>query len=195
MEELKNNNEKELIAAAKQGDRNAFTQLYTLNLDVIYRLSYHYTANPADASDLAQEVFVKAYTSLNSFKGTSDFSTWLYRITANLWKDMLKHKRRLRFFSLDNKIKTEEGDLLPLEIESKELSAENIAEDKELKSMLQEGLAVLPPDQRELVIAKYLENKSYEEIAKIYDYPLGTVCSRVTRGVKIMKEYFRKNKK
>ena len=85
--------EKRIIQQAQNGEKNAFRQLVDVHKKRVYYLAYDLTGNHQDAEDLSQEVFMKAYKSLSKFRGESKFSSWLHRITVNLFIDMKRSKQ------------------------------------------------------------------------------------------------------
>ena len=103
---------KELVKKAQQNDLGAFEELLLLYKDRIYGLCYQLTNKHADAQDLAQEVFIKAYTGLASFRNESDFGTWLHRIAVNQWINFKRKQGRYQVVSLDTPIQTSEGEMM-----------------------------------------------------------------------------------
>jgi RNA polymerase sigma-70 factor (ECF subfamily) len=133
--------------------------------------------NAHDAEDAAQDVFIKAYRSLDRFQPGASFSTWLYRIAVNTCID---YKRRPFFESLFRW--TAEGDEVMVDIPSGGPSPERLYEAKEAGLALRQGLAKLSPKLRAAIILKEVEGLSYEEIAAALNISLGTVKSRIARA-------------
>ncbi len=140
----------------------------------VFRLSYRLTGNRPDAEDLTQEVFVRVFRSLDSYRpGT--FEGWLHRITTNLFLDQARRGRRLRMDSLG-----EAAELLPADVESG--SPERRFEHAHLDLDVQAALEALPPDFRAAVVLCDVEGLSYEEIAATLGVKMGTVRSRIHRA-------------
>ena len=99
--------ENELVKLAQSGDQEAFNTLVQQCTEKIYNLAFQLTGNSVDAEDLSQNAFLNAYKNISRFKYKCSFSTWMYRITVNLWKDKIRHEKRRslwRYFSLDKKV-------------------------------------------------------------------------------------------
>ncbi|WP_186760319.1 RNA polymerase sigma factor SigE [Arthrobacter alpinus] len=145
----------------------------------VFRLAYRLTANRYDAEDLTQEVFVRAFRSLDKFKpGTLD--GWLHRITTNLFLDQARRKQRIRF------------DPLAEDAESRLAGAdpgpERIFEFNNLDADIAAALEALPPDFRAAVVLCDMEGYSYDEVAHTLNIKLGTVRSRIHRGRAMLRE-------
>jgi RNA polymerase sigma factor (sigma-70 family) len=139
----------------------------------VYRLAYRLTGNQHDAEDLTQEVFVRVFRSLASYKpGT--FEGWLHRITTNLFLDGARRKQRIRFEGLGD----DAGQRLP----GTEVSPAQAWDEAHLDGDIQAALQALPPDYRAAVVLCDIEGFSYEEIAATMGVKLGTVRSRIHRG-------------
>ncbi|WP_147918330.1 RNA polymerase sigma factor SigE [Ruania zhangjianzhongii] len=142
--------------------------------DRVYRLAYRLTGNRADAEDLTQEVFVRVFRSLHSYRpGT--FAGWLHRITTNLFLDGQRRKKRIRFDALGPAVEriaatTDSG------------SPERRYEHDNLDRDIQEALDGLKPQYRAAVVLCDIEGLSYEEIAEVLGISMGTVRSRIHRG-------------
>ena len=167
--------ETNLLADCKNGDREAFETLYNLHQRKVFSIALNFFGGDIDkASDVTQQVFLKIFTRLSDFRGQSEFTTWLYRITINSCIDEQRKNRRFfglpDFFGLaDTKMKTDE------KLQQKEISAE-----------VQAVMASLKPKFRLPILLKYVEGLSYDEIAKVLDCSIGTVSSRLNRGHKML---------
>ncbi|HCJ66418.1 MAG TPA: RNA polymerase subunit sigma-24, partial [Elusimicrobia bacterium] len=136
-----------LIKRAKNGDNSAFEELMKKYEQKIYNLALRLTGNPDEAGDVLQETFLKAYHSLNKFKGEANFSTWLYRIALNIVL-MKKRKEKGKVFeSIDVPQFTAEGEMAK-EIPDWSNNPEAEIENKEVKNILNNALASLPEEYR-----------------------------------------------
>ena len=174
--------EQNWIAAAQTGDQDAFEQLVRLYEKRVYALTSRMCRNPADAEEAAQEAFLAAWQGLPFFRGDASFSTWLYRLASNACVDVLRREvRHQAAASLDDEdaaIDPPDGSLSP----------HDEAERSELRQQIEEGLAALPPDYRQVLILRELHQRSYDEIADILSLDLGTVKSRINRGRKRLRK-------
>ncbi|HHW40836.1 MAG TPA: sigma-70 family RNA polymerase sigma factor [Syntrophomonadaceae bacterium] len=181
-----------LVRQAQAGDVKAFEELVVLYQDKVYNLSYYLAGNYADAQDLAQEVFVKAYTSLGSFRQDADLGTWLHRITVNLWLNIRRRQKNSQVFSLDDPVQTGEGEI------TRTVAAVDPAGDpvealegKELQEKVQKALLSLPEEFRTVLVLREIEDYSYDDIAEVMQCSLGTVKSRLNRARQALKEKIR----
>jgi len=174
-----------LVKKSQKGDISAFELLVTMYQDRIYALSYQLTGNHADAQDLAQNVFIKAYRALPGFRNEADFGTWLHRITVNLSINE-KRKKKPEVY-LDNPVQTVEGEMPRLVVSDAE-SPEEAYENKEFRHMVQTALDELSPEHRAVLVLREVQGFSYDEIANMLDCSLGTVKSRINRGRQTLKE-------
>ncbi|MGO4453069.1 RNA polymerase sigma factor SigE [Arthrobacter sp. RAF14] len=153
--------------------RPSWEEVVTNHSAKVFRLAYRLTGNRHDAEDLTQEVFVRAFKSLDKFKpGTLD--GWLHRITTNLFLDQVRRKARIRFDGLP-----EDADQ---RIPGNETSPERSFEFNNLDSDIQAALDKLPIEFRTAVILCDIEGFSYDEVATALGIKLGTVRSRIHRG-------------
>lgn len=171
--------EAEFINQLKKGSEKAFNQLITENQNKVYKLALSLVKNPTDAEDIAQETFVRVYTSINSFKGNSSLSTWLHKITYNLALDFIKKnsKKAKVTKTLDD---PEDAELLSLSGETD--IPERVFENSQLKELIYSSLNKLPEEQRVLIELKDIHGFSYEEILEITGLKEGTMKSRLIRG-------------
>ena len=174
--------EQNWIAAAQTGDQSAFEQLVRLYEKRVYALTSRMCRNPADAEEAAQEAFLAAWQGLPFFRGDSSFSTWLYRLASNACVDILRREGRHQpNLSLDDEDAA-------IDLPDSALSPHDEAERSELRQQIEDGLAALPPDYRQVLILRELHQRSYDEIADILSLDLGTVKSRINRGRKRLRK-------
>lgn len=173
--------EQKLIARAASGHMDAFETLVRQNEKFVYNIALKMLRNEQDAEDAAQEVFIKAYTSLASFRGDSKFSVWLYRMTSNVCIDML---RRRRGGTVSLSTEDGEGGETETQIADERFSAQKILERKELRQAVRDGLERLPEKDRRILVLREMGGRSYEEISQMLSLDIGTVKSRIFRARK-----------
>lgn len=181
-----------LIRQAQAGDLGAFEELVAIYQDRVVTMGYYLTGSRADAEDLAQEVFVRAYISLKGFRHGADLGTWLHRIALNQWSNMKRGRKFPNVLSLDDPVQTEQGEFART-VASADLGGDPSAalEGKELQGLVQQALRSLPDEQRVVLVLREIEGFSYEEIAKITSCSLGTVKSRMSRARQGLREKIR----
>lgn len=183
--------ELKLIKKAQKGDVSAFEQIITRYRSVVYSVSYRYAENQDDASDMAQEIFLKMFRTINSFQFKSRLSTWIYRVATNTCLDLLK-KRRNSFsesaYSYDVGYEDSDGNQNFAEVEDTRFMPDKKAEEAETKDVINRAIGRLPDDYRTAVILRDIRGLSYEEIADITDCSVGTVKSRISRARKNLRE-------
>jgi RNA polymerase sigma-70 factor (ECF subfamily) len=180
---------KQLIQASQKGQLSAFDELVVLYQDRVYSHCVHLTGHTEDAYDLAQEVFLRAYRSISSFRGDADFGTWLHRIAVNLWINERKRARnRLLVLPLDEPIATAKGEVMVREFESDAPTPEEQVEQRELMDRLRSALTRVPEEFRLVLILRDIEGYSYQDIADMTGHSLGTVKSRLSRGRNLLKK-------
>ena len=165
------------IEACLAGDASAFDVLVLRHQKSIQRVCYRFTGNAEDAADLTQEVFVKAYRSLPKFRGTSAFSTWLYRIAVNACLS----------FKAARKNRTEEWD------EDHDIVAEGPGVDEMVEAQMsaehvRAALDTLPERQRLTVIMKVLEERTHAEVAEILGSNVGTVKANLFFAIRNLRK-------
>jgi RNA polymerase sigma-70 factor, ECF subfamily len=168
----------QLVHLCLQGDGAAWEELVRRHTRRVYNLCYRFTGRPQEAEDLSQEVFLRVYRTLVSYReAQGGFATWLTRVSRNLLVD---HYRRTKRDRITDSIE----DAMP-RLEEKHSSGrtpDKIALAKELSGQVQDALARLSPELREAVILRDLQELEYSEIRKVLDVPEGTVKSRINRG-------------
>ncbi len=181
--------EEELVKQSIQGDTRAFEELVLQYHNKIYALAFRYMGNEEDAYDMAQEAFIKAFRSLRTFKGKSSFSTWLYRVTANVCLDELRRrKRRIVALSLDEPLATQEGDEVEKEIADSSPGVDVIYEQKEFSQYIQQLLDEMKPEHKNAIILRDTMGFTYEEIAEVMNCSMGTVKSRISRARNVLRK-------
>jgi len=163
----------ELLSACARGDPAAFRDLFLCYQHRVYSIALHYTGDAAAGMDIAQDVFVKLFSSIAQFRGQSSFETWLFRLVANCCHD--RHRKFRRLVPL-------EEDRLP---EPADHATEQ-ARRSEMTRQVQHSVAELPEDLRMTVLLRYTEGLSYEEIAAILACPAGTIASRLNRAHRLL---------
>ena len=175
-------------AGAKGGSGlPGFEDLVLTYQDRIYNLSYQLTGNHADAQDLAQEVFIRAYKGLDKFRQEAELGTWLHRITVNLFLNLRRKISRNPTVSLDAPLATEDGEVMR-EVAATEGDPEEAIAELELRTVIQTALRQLPPEYQAVLVLREMQGYSYDEIASQLDCPPGTVKSRLNRARQAMRK-------
>lgn len=175
--------EKKLIKKAIDGDPQAFEKLIVKYEGKIYAIAFKVFKNEADAYDVAQEICIKLYHKINLFRFESKFSTWLYRLATNTAIDEYRKAKRKRNHesSYDEPIDTGE-DMMSKQLVDRGETPEQTVIRSEKAQYVWEALEQLKPDQKEIIVMKDIEEKSYQEISDLLDINLGTVKSRLARS-------------
>lgn len=176
--------------ARRREERRDFDDLVHRHHRQAYNIAYRMTGNRADAEDLVQEAFLRAFRFFGQYRRDMPFENWLYRIMSNVFIDTLRKRPKVRIRSLDEPISTEEGDA-PFEIADKRAGPEEAALATDLDARIQQALLTLPNDFRLAVIYADIEGLSYEEIAEAMGTSIGTVRSRIHRGRRMLRERLR----
>lgn len=171
--------EKVLLARAKKGEIAAFESLMTAYENRIYSLALRSTGSEQDAADITQEVFLRAWKNLDSFRGDSSLSTWLYRVTSNLCVDFARKKAAE---GMPSSIDDEESPAADLADPSRITQPEAAAENSELREELQFALAQLSEEHRRVVLLRDVAGMTYTDIARTLGLEEGTVKSRLARA-------------
>jgi RNA polymerase sigma-70 factor, ECF subfamily len=172
----------QLIQSCMRGDGSAWETLVKRHTQRVYGLCYRFTGNSAAAEDLSQEVFLRIYRTIESYRSDQGaFQTWLTSVTRNLLVDHYRRSRRDRL--TDSMDDTEAS--TSVQVEAKRApghSPERLAHAAELSEQLQQALTNLSPELREAVILRDLQELDYREIQEVLQVPEGTVKSRINRG-------------
>ena len=180
-----NDQEHNLIQAARNGDQAAYGELVQQYQKRVFALAVRMCPTPELAEEAAQEAFLAAWQGLPFFRGGSAFATWLYRLTSNACVDLLRKENRHQGPSLDDEaVSAEVPDPTP--------TPEKAVEQQELRRQIEAGLQTLSPEHREVLILREIQQLSYDEIADVLSLDLGTVKSRINRGRRQLREFLLK---
>ena len=176
----------EIISRVLKGEQNAYAELVNRYQAYVFTLVLRMVKTREDAEEVAQDVFIKAYRSLADFRGESKFSTWLYTI-ANTSSITFLRKKKLDVHSLDNEKVFEVAD-------SKDSGFRaNLVEQKSRVNMVNEAIALLSPDDAEIITLFYKAEQNLEEISRILRLETNTVKVRLHRARTRLKEKMEKN--
>ena len=172
--------DQELVRRVQAGDQTAFNLLVLKYQHRVLKLVGRFVNDAAEAEDVAQEAFLKAYRALASFRGDSAFYTWLYRIAINTAKNALVSQRRR---PVDFDLDLQDPEQYDRAGKLKEADTpEGVLLTDEIRAVVEEAMEQLPEDLRTAIVLRELEGLSYEEIAEAMDCPVGTVRSRIFRA-------------
>jgi RNA polymerase sigma-70 factor (ECF subfamily) len=188
--------ERLLLQRLVERDERAFKELVATHGDQIFNLLYRMIGNKEEAQDLAQEVFITVFKSIDQFRGDSKLSTWLYRVAANHCKNRIKYLSR-RYDratgTLDDAAERKSAEQGSTPIGAGHIEGpDRVLEGLELERIVQAAIAELEEDHRLVVVLRDIEELSYEEICEITGLPEGTVKSRLHRARLALKEKLEK---
>ncbi len=195
-QEARNGPDADLIHRCQEAEGSQFdvrfAELYDVYKDRVYNVAYRITGNAADALDASQETFAILFRKVRDFRFQSKFSSWVYRITVNASIDLCRRSSSKSVASLDALMEESRpgGDaraLAPTDDGSSR--PRSIAERNELASDIQAAIDRLSPKLRTIVVLRYLENLSYEEVAEVLRCSIGTVKSRLARAHAALEPY------
>jgi RNA polymerase sigma-70 factor (ECF subfamily) len=169
--------EKRLIEACQRGERGAFEQIYRQYEEKVYSLTYYLCKQHETAKDLTQQVFLKAFVSLDTFNFQSRFGTWLYRLTTNLCIDERRKQDRIRHVPMENN---------PAHTLASQDSADAALLQNEFCDAVEQAISKLSDTLRPTFVLKYIADLSYTEISEVLDCSIGTVGSRLNSCLKFM---------
>jgi len=179
-----NYDEARTISRCQQGDQDALKEIFDQYQKKVYRIAYGVVRQREEALDIVQEVFIKLFRSIKSFKGKSHFYTYLYRMTMNTAID---HTRKMKRQPPPNR--EENGELqLP---DNPEERPDRVFAHKELEEKVRWAMDQLSPDQKAVLVFREIEGLSYQEIADAMGCSIGTVMSRLHYGRKRVQELLR----
>ncbi len=175
-----------IVKRVQKGDQSAYNLLVIRYQHKVMQIAMKYVSDPADAADIAQEAFLKAYRAIGNFRSESGFYTWLYRIVCNTAHSYLeassKHRNTVDVDGDTIASQDHQGALTSIE------TPDRIIESQELQRTIMQALAELPIDLRDALTLREIEGLSYEEIAVKMNVPVGTVRSRIFRARQYIEE-------
>ncbi|MFF2886089.1 MULTISPECIES: RNA polymerase sigma factor SigW [unclassified Paenibacillus] len=178
--------ENRLARLALKGDQQAFAELVDLYQDKLYHMAYRMLNNRQEAEDVVQDTFLRVYKNLERFDETLKFSTWIYRIATNLCIDRLR--KRKPTYSLDAESQEYDGldgySMIPSDNRTPE--SELILSDTQ--RIIHQAMESLPPKYKSVMMLRYIQDLSLQEVGDILDMPVTTIKTRVHRG----REFLRK---
>jgi RNA polymerase sigma-70 factor (ECF subfamily) len=178
----------ELVAAARDGDELAFQEVVRRYRTPITNFVYRMLNDYDMAVDLAQETFVRIFTSLNRYEANYSFSTYIYRIASNLAISEIRKRKRRRVVSLFGVFKGDDGEAVELDpADDRQLQDDRMLED-ERRRAVNRAIASLPEKYRTALVLRDIEDHSYEQIATILSLSEGTVKSRINRARNLLRE-------
>jgi RNA polymerase sigma factor (sigma-70 family) len=175
----------EIISLVLKGDHNAYATLVDRYKSYVFTLTVRFTKNREDAEEVSQDIFIKAYRSLADFKGTAKFSTWLYTIVNTTCITFLR-KKRLDVKSLDDEKTFEVADSQDSGFQA------NVVEQKSRQNMVNQAIAMLNPDDAEIITLFYKNEQSLDEISHILGLEVNTAKVRLHRARGRLKEKMEK---
>ena len=179
-----------LVERCLGGEESAWEEMAKAYTRRVYALCYRFTGSDSQAQDMTQEVFLRIFKNLKSFRsGEGSFTTWLTKLTRNL---LIDHYRRTKLDRATDSIE----DQLPVleEVQTTFTRTDGLLAGREASEILQAGLQRLSPELREAVILRDLEEMEYREIARVLNVPEGTVKSRLNRGRSELARVLRKHR-
>jgi len=179
--------ERAVIDRVLAGETDAFELLVMKNQRKIYNLCLRMTGNVEDASDLAQDAFLKAYQNLASFKSESSFSLWLYRLASNVCIDHLRREKRREKRSLT--YLDDSGEAMELELSDERFTPERELERRQMVEGIRQGLETLTDEHRQILVLREVNELSYDEIAELLSISAGTVKSRISRARVLLRKF------
>jgi RNA polymerase sigma-70 factor (ECF subfamily) len=167
-----------LVERCRSGDAAAFDSLVAKYASQVYNLAYRMVGDPDDADDVAQEVFLRVHRAIKSFRGSSSFTTWIYRVATNVCLDELKRRKRRPALAEWSEQEEAAVDPSPAGLGDPEATALR----RERQDLVQRAIRSLPEAQRAVLVLYDLQGLSYDEIAEALGASLGTVKSRLNRA-------------
>lgn len=183
----------EIIDRFLSGETDYFDELILKYKDMVFNLCFQMLRDYEESLDLSQDIFVKLYHSIKDYRKQAKFSTYLYRITVNFCKNKLKFLERVRkknAFSLDDPIKTDNGEIKREVADTNPTPREVLAQKEKLKKIT-DAISSLKMEYKEIIILREMENLAYEEIARILNVGIGTVKSRLNRARMALRDKLR----
>ena len=181
-----------LVTEALEGKESAYNQLVEKYKGALSRHVGRMIRDQSQVDDLVQECFIKAFSALKSYSSDYAFSTWLYKIATNHTIDYLR-KKKLQTTSIDRPIKTKDGEM-EFELPDTSYRPDRHIQEDQRRELIQEAIDDLPPKYYKVIVMRHQQEKSYDEIARELDLPLGTVKAHIFRGRALLYKYLREKR-
>jgi RNA polymerase sigma-70 factor (ECF subfamily) len=176
--------DRELLERCRAGDETAFDDLVLRHQQRAFNVAFQLLRDHEDATEVAQDAFVRIYRSVGEFRGECEFTTWLHQIVVNLARNKhrwWKRRGRQASVSLDGTVETADGEV-PVQIADKTDAPDVQAVRTEFVELLSRHMNELPRKFREVLVLRNVDNLNYEQIAEVLDCSVGTVKSRIARA-------------
>ena len=180
--------DQELIFEYKEGNKRSLETLIDRHLKSVYNFAFRMTGSAADADDVSQESFLKAWKNINKYNPELSFRTWLLSITRNASIDFLRKRKGINFSELDQLSDGEDKKFEDTIVDS-ELLPDAVFERKEIETVAQRALESIPIPMKEVVLLHLAEGLTFEEIAKALKEPMNTVKSRYRRALESIRKF------
>ncbi len=174
--------ERSLLRRLRDRDERAFRELIEAHRDRVFNITFRMLGNKHEAEDVAQEVFITVFKTIETFREESKFSTWLYRVTVNHCKNRIKYLARRHDQNRDELDDTHTEGVNGAPVAPPPSTPDRALEGVQMEKLLQEAIAKLDEEHREVVVLRDVEDLSIEEICEITGLPSGTVKSRLHRA-------------
>ncbi len=183
----------ELLDRCRAGDEEAFDDLVRRHQQRAFNVAFQFLRDREDATEVAQDAFVRIYRSVDNFRGECEFTTWLHQIVVNLARNKhrwWKRRGRQSSVSLDSPVEMADGEA-PMQIAASGDAPDVETVKAEFVELLSRRMEELPRKLREVLVFRNVENLSYEQIAVVLDCSIGTVKSRIARAREALRESMR----
>jgi len=181
--------DREWVRQALAGQQAAYERLMGKYQNALRHHIQRMVRGREQIDDLVQESFIKAFSALKSYSADYAFSTWLYKIATNHTIDFLR-KKKLNTFSIDRPIQTKDGELEYEVPDTTYRPDRHIVQDQR-RALIQDAIDALPPKYHRVIVMRHQQEKSYDEIARSLDLPLGTVKAHIFRARELLNKYLR----
>ncbi|GAB5519131.1 MAG: sigma-70 family RNA polymerase sigma factor [Rhodothermales bacterium] len=181
--------DREWVRQALAGHQGAYERLMAKYQNALRHHIQRMVRGREQIDDLVQESFIKAFSALKSYSADYAFSTWLYKIATNHTIDYLR-KKKLNTFSIDRPIQTKDGELEYEVPDTTYRPDRHIVQDQR-RALIQDAIDALPPKYHRVIVMRHQQEKSYDEIARALDLPLGTVKAHIFRARELLNKYLR----
>jgi len=182
--------DRELLERCRAGDETAFDDLVLRHQQRAFNVAFQLLRDHEDATEVAQDAFVRIYRSIGNFRGECEFTTWLHQIVVNLARNKhrwWKRRGRQAGMSLDSTVETADGEV-SMQIAGNTDAPDVQAVKDEFVELLSRRMHELPRKFREVLVLRNVDNLSYEEIAEALDCSVGTVKSRIARAREVLRK-------